>query len=129
MALIYGDEADWEAQSGDERATLYARYLALSEEMQAAGVLVGGGQLGPTRDATTVRVRDPETLVVDGPYAEVKEALGGYFLLECDSMDEALDWAARIPATERSGVEVRPVYFDPEEVQLCSTRSSSTEAT
>ena len=66
-----------------------------------------------TRDATTVRVRDAETLVTDGPYAEVKEALGGYFLLECASMDEALDWAARIPGAEHGAVEVRPVYVDP----------------
>ena len=81
-------------------------------------MLAGGNELASTRDATTVRVRDDETLVTDGPYAEVKEALGGFFVFECDSMDEALDWAARIPAAEHGAVEVRPVYVDPEEVQL-----------
>ena len=78
-------------------------------------MLVGGDELGSTRDATTVRVRDDETLVTDGPYAEVKEALGGYFLLECESIDEALDWAARIPGAEHGAVEVRPVHVDDEE--------------
>ena len=92
--------------------------MSVSEEMRGAGVYVDANQLTATRDATSVRVRDAETLVVDGPYAEVKEALGGYYLLECDSLDDALDWAARIPAAEYSAVEVRPVYVDPEEEQL-----------
>ena len=81
-------------------------------------MLADGNELGRTRDATTVRVRDDETLVTDGPYAEVKEALGGFYVLECASMDEAVDWAARIPGAEHGAVEVRPVYVDPEEVQL-----------
>lgn len=115
MALIYADEGDWEGGSADERADVYARYMALSEEARAAGVMKGGNELGPTRDATTVRIRDGQTLVVDGPYAEVKEALGGYYLFECATIDEALDWAERIPAAERGAVEVRPVYVDPAE--------------
>ena len=65
-----------------------------------------------------MRVRDDETLVTDGPYAEVKEALGGYFLFECESIDEAVDYAAKIPGAEHGAVEVRPVYVDPAEVQL-----------
>ncbi len=77
-------------------------------------MVLGGNELRPTRDATTVRVRDGETLVTDGPYAEVKEALGGYYLLECATMDEALDWAARIPSAEHGAVEVRPLYVEPE---------------
>ena len=72
----------------------------------------------PPRDATTVRVRGDETLVTDGPYAEVKEALGGYFVFECASIDDAVDWAARIPGAEHGAVEVRPVHVDPEEAQL-----------
>jgi len=113
MALIYADENSWSSLSEDERSQVVGRYQALAEEARAAGVMVGGDELGPTRDATTVRVREGQTLVVDGPYAEAKEALGGYFLLECDTMDEALDWAARIPAVEHGAVEVRPVYVDP----------------
>ena len=118
MALIYGDEEVWAAFSDEERESAYDLYRAFARDAEAAGVIAGGDELGPTRDATTVRVRNDETLVTDGPYAEVKEALGGYFLLECDSMDEALDWAARIPGAEHGAVEVRPVYVDPEEVQL-----------
>jgi hypothetical protein len=118
MALIYADEARWDTLPDEERQEIYGRYRALAEDAQKAGVMAGGDELGPTRDATTVRVREQETLVTDGPYAELKEALGGYFLFECESMDEALDWAARIPAAEHGAVEVRPVYVDPAEVQL-----------
>jgi hypothetical protein len=118
MALIYSDEAEWATLSSEQREEIYDRYRALSREAEEAGVMAGGSELGPTRDATTVRVRGDETLVTDGPYAAAKEALGGYFLFECGSIDEALDWAARIPATEHGAVEVRPVHVDPEEVQL-----------
>ena len=118
MALIYGDEEVWAGFSEDERAAAYARYQAFGRDAEAAGVLVGGNELALTRNATTVRVRDDETLVTDGPYAEVKEALGGFYLLECESMDDALDWAARIPGAHHGSVEVRPVYVDPEEEQL-----------
>jgi hypothetical protein len=115
MALIYADDAGWDGMSDEERASVYARYQAVAEDARAAGVMRGGDELGPTRDATTVRVRDAQMLVVDGPYAEAKEALGGYFLFECDSIEEAVDWAARIPAAEHGAVEVRPVYLDPAE--------------
>jgi hypothetical protein len=118
LALIYADETQWESLSPEEREAGYAQYRAFADDARTAGVLVGGDELGPTSDATTVRVRDHETLVTDGPYAELKEALGGYFLLDCGSMDEALDWAARIPGAEHGAVEVRPVYVDPEEAQL-----------
>jgi hypothetical protein len=118
MALIYADEAPWKAYSDEEREQAYARYATLTRDAQAAGVLAGGNELASTRDATTVRVRDDETLVTDGPYAEVKEALGGFYVFECESLEEALEWAARIPAAEYGAVEVRPVYVDPEEVQL-----------
>jgi hypothetical protein len=112
MALIYGDASRWEAFSDAEREAVYDRYRAFGDEGRAAGVVQGGAELGPTRDATTVRVRSDETLVTDGPYAEVKEALGGYYLLECSSVEEALDWAARIPGAEHGAVEVRPLYVD-----------------
>jgi hypothetical protein len=114
LALIYTDETVWEAMSDGERLATRDRYLALGDDMRTAGVFVAGDQLASTRDATTVRVQDVETLVTDGPYAEVKEALGGYYLLECESMDAAQDWAARIPAAERGAVEVRPLHAEPE---------------
>ena len=118
LALIYTDETRWDAFSAEEKEAAYERYRAFADDARAAGVLAGGDELGPTRDATTVRVRGAETLVTDGPYAEVKEALGGYFVLECPSLDDALEWAARIPGAEHGAVEVRPVYVDPAEVQL-----------
>ena len=118
MALIYGDESVWETFSEAEREAAYARYRAFADDARAAGTMAGGDELGSTRDATTVRVRDGETLVTDGPYSEVKEALGGYFVLDCATADEAVDWAARIPGAGHGAVEVRPVYVDPAEVQL-----------
>ena len=118
MALIYGDQSSWESFSDEQREEVYKRYRAFAEEAREAGVMVGGDELASTKDATTVRVRGDETLVTDGPYAEVKEALGGYFVFECKSMDQAVDFAARIPGAEHGAVEVRPIYVDPEEVQL-----------
>ena len=115
MALIYGDASRWEAMSTDEREAVYDRYRAFSDEAQKAGALVGGAELSSTSDATTVRVRERETLVTDGPYAEVKEALGGYFILDVATMDEAIDFAAKIPGAEHGAVEVRPLYVDPAE--------------
>jgi hypothetical protein len=117
LALIYGEEGGWDALSDEERSRVYERYGAFAREGREAGVVVGGDELASTTTATTVRVRDGQTAVTDGPYAEVKEALGGYFILECASMDEALDWAARIPAVERGAVEVRPVHAGDEDAQ------------
>jgi hypothetical protein len=118
MALIYTDETRWDSLEAEEREAAYEMYRAFAADARAAGVLVGGDELGSTRDSTTVRVRDGDTVVTDGPYAELKEALGGYFVLECQSMDDALDWAARIPGASHGAVEVRPVHVDPEEAQL-----------
>jgi hypothetical protein len=115
LALIYADDAAWEAAPEDERAAIYAQYGAFAEQARAAGVMGGGEELAPTAAATTVRVRGGETVVTDGPYAEVKEALGGYFLLECPDLDTALEWAARIPGAQTGAVEVRPVHADGEE--------------
>ena len=114
LALIYVDETVWERTSEGERESAYEQYAEFSRAARAAGVLVGGNELGSTSSATTVRVRDDERLVSDGPYAEVKEALGGYFVLDCPSLEDALDWAARIPAAEHGAVEVRPVHVDEE---------------
>jgi hypothetical protein len=114
MALIYGDQSRWDDLSPDEREAVYDRYRAFADEARAAGVMAGGEELASPRAATTVRVRDDETLVTDGPYAEVKEALGGVFILDVASMDEAIEYAARIPGAEHGAVEVRPLYVDEE---------------
>ena len=105
MALIYGNEEAWDALSGEEQQRVSERYMALAREP----VTVGGDELQDPDTATTIRVRDGETLTTDGPFAETKEQLGGYYLVDCASLDEALEFAARIPAAERGAVEVRPV--------------------
>jgi hypothetical protein len=118
MALIYGDASRWDSFTAEEKEAVYARYRAFGEETRAAGVMVGGAELASTRDATTVQVRNEETLVTDGPFVETKEALGGYYVLEVDTMEEALELAAKIPGAEHGAVEVRPIYVDPAEQQL-----------
>jgi hypothetical protein len=106
VALIHGSEDGWESMSDDERQAVYQRYMDFGENDE----VIGGAELESTSTATTVRVRDGDRLVSDGPYAEVKEVLGGFYILECDSIDEACQLAAKIPAAERGAIEVRPVY-------------------
>jgi hypothetical protein len=110
LALIHANENGWESLSEDERQAFYQRYMDFSKNDK----VVGGAELESTGTATTVHVRNGDRLVTDGPYAEVKEALGGYFILECDSIDEACRLAAEIPAAEHGAVEVRPVYVQEE---------------
>jgi hypothetical protein len=111
LLLIYGDETRWDSRGEDEVNAVYAEYMALTQDISAQGKLISVNQLQPTDTATTVRVRDDEVLTTDGPFAETKETLGGYFLIEADSLDEALEWAARIPAARDGKVEVRPVVM------------------
>ena len=106
LALIHADESGWESLSDDERQSLYQRYMDFSERDE----VVGGAELQSTSAATTVRVRDGDRLVTDGPYAEVKEALGGFYILDCNSIEEACRLAAEIPAAEHGAIEVRPIY-------------------
>jgi hypothetical protein len=110
LALIYGDEGAWERLAEEERRQVYQRYRAFSAE--ADGKIVGGAETAPTRTATTVRVRGGETRVTDGPFEELEEPLGGFFVFDCDSMDEALDLAARIPGAASGAVEVRPAHME-----------------
>jgi hypothetical protein len=105
VALIYGDQARWDALSEEEQQKVTGRYMALGEE----SIVAGGSELEDPDTATTVRVRDGGTLTTDGPFAETKEQLGGFYLLDCGSLDEAIEFAARIPAAERGAVEVRPL--------------------
>ena len=106
LALIHEDKNGWESLSDDQRQAVTQRYMDFSQRDE----VVGGAELQPTDAATTVRVRDGDRMVTDGPYAEVKEALGGLFILECDSIDEACRLAAEIPAAEHGAIEIRPVY-------------------
>ena len=108
LALIYGDESRWGTLSPEDREREMGEYMTLS----GADVTKGGNELDGIATATTVRVRGDETLVTDGPFAELKETLGGYYVFECDSIDEACAWAAKIPAARHGAIEVRPVYVD-----------------
>jgi hypothetical protein len=109
MLLIYGDQNSWDALSEEERGQIFHAYNSFTQELQGAGATVAGDALQPTQTATTVRVRNDETLTTDGPFAETKEQLGGYYLVEANSLDEAIEWAAKIPGARHGSVEVRPV--------------------
>ena len=109
LALIYADESLWTDASQEEMAASMAAHETFSEAAGKAGALLGGEALEPTATATTVRVRDGERMLTDGPFVETKEQLGGYYVLECKDLDEALTWAAQIPEAQVGGVEVRPV--------------------
>ena len=109
LLLIYDDERVWRDISEDERNKLYAAYGVFTNELREAGALVTADQLQPSTTATSVRVRNDETLTTDGPFAETKEQLGGYYLIDVNSLDEALEWAAKIPSARSGTIEVRPV--------------------
>ena len=109
LLLIHDEEDVWENLPEEQRNEIYGRYMAYTNELRESGALVGANQLQPTSTATTVRVRDGEQVVTDGPFAETKEQLGGYYLIEADSLDDALDWAAKIPSARIGSIEVRPV--------------------
>ncbi len=107
--FLYGDESAWDALSPDEQGAVMAEYDAVTEAMKRDGVHAGGDALEPVVNAATVRVRDGEPVVTDGPFMEAKEMLGGIFYVECGSRDEAVAWAARIPDARTGAVEVRPI--------------------
>jgi len=112
MLLIYGE--DGRSYSDEELQSLYREYFKLGDDLRAAGKLVSSEELAPVTSATSIRVRNGDTLVTDGPFAETKETLGGYYLIEADSLDEAIDWAARIPASRDGTVEIRPIHDNSE---------------
>jgi hypothetical protein len=110
LLLIYGNEAQALAASKDRVTQMSSAYAAYTEAMKKAGVLVGGERLRPTADATTVRVQGGKSQVLNGPYAETKEQLGGYYMIEAPDLDAALSWAARCPGAEHGTIEVRPIW-------------------
>lgn len=109
MLLIYSREAEWEGASQAEQAAIMRRHDELEGDLRTAGEYHGCGALAPVAAARTVRAGGDGTLVTDGPFAETKEQLGGYYLIEANDMDEAISIAARIPGTSSSAVEVRPI--------------------
>jgi len=108
LALIWGDESAFERLTQDEQEQVREQYREFARG--ADGKLVGGAELAPSSSATTVRVRDGETIVTDGPFAETREQLGGFFVFDVADVDEATELAARSPGAKRATIELRPAY-------------------
>jgi len=107
--LVYESETDFSARTDAAHKDAYwGAYRAYTQALMDAGVMVGGAGLQPPSSATTVRQRNGKQLVQDGPYAEVKEQVGGFYVVDVPNLDQALEWAAKCPAAGRAGVEVRP---------------------
>lgn len=109
LCLIYDNEAAYARLSEQEQQTIYAKHTAFGEEARQRGVFIEGEALQSVSTATTVRVREGKALTTDGPFAETKEQLGGYYLLNCKNLDEAIEFAAKIPVTEYGSIEIRPI--------------------
>lgn len=109
LLLIYGEEKRWEKIPATERDTILQEYMDYSQSIAQSGHLRGGNELDATTKAKTVKVRDGKQLVTDGPFAETKEQLGGYYLVEAKDVNEALALAARIPSARWGSIEVRPI--------------------
>ena len=109
MLLIYLEESQWASLTEAERQQIYGEYRQFSEEIVASGQFLSGSELHPVSSATSVRVRDGKPLVTDGPFAETREQLGGYYLVEAKDLDEAIGLAARIPSAKSGTVEIRPL--------------------
>ena len=110
LLLICTDESADAAMSPEEGQARMAGYAAFGQEMTERGVLTGGERLRPTTDATTVQVRDGEILTADGPFAETKEQIGGFYAVDCADLDEAIAIAAKIPGAHTGTIEVRPIW-------------------
>jgi hypothetical protein len=110
LLLLFSDERAWSRMSGEEQARGVAAYRAYTEALKEAGVWVGSNRLQGTDTATTVRVVDGKSQVLDGPYVDSKEQLAGYYLIEAPDLDAALGWAARCPGAGHGTIEVRPVW-------------------
>ena len=110
MLAVYGDERAAEGAPREQTTEIINAYMAYTKALQDAKVLVGSNRLRPTSAATTVRTVDGQTKVLDGPFAETKEQLGGYYLIDVPDLDAALSWAKRCPAARYGTIEVRPIW-------------------
>ena len=119
MMLVYSTEGP-DGLTPEEDARIRSGHRKVMEEATQKGVLVGAEPLAPTSTATTVRMQDGKVLVIDGPFAETKEHLAGYYIIDCENLDEAIEWAAKIP-TECQGnqgcIEIRPMRWQPAGVE------------
>ena len=121
LLLLYGNQSNEAKMSEEEMGRVMSAYVAYTDALSASGALLGSNALMPTQMATTVR----GSKVADGPYAETKEQLGGYYLIDVADLDKALDWAKRCPAASAGSVEVRPVMvFSEEQIQAARTMTA-----
>ena len=109
LLLIYRSDAEYGRMTADDRKKLTGEYGAFTQSIIQSGHFKAGDGLQSTTTATTVRVRDGKILTTDGPFAETREQLAGFYLLECKDLDEAIEWAAKIPGAQSGTIEVRPV--------------------
>lgn len=109
ILLIYGDESGWESMSSEEMEKIYAEHTSYGEALDKAGAMRGGAELKPTSTATTVRFSGGKARTVDGPFAETREQLGGYYIIEVDNLEQAIEWAEKMPGMHEGSVEIRPL--------------------
>jgi hypothetical protein len=109
MLLIYLEEQQWGRLSEEERQQIYAEYRQFSQDIEGSGNFLSGSELAPISSATSVRVREGKQMITDGPFAETREQLGGYYLVEAKDLDEAIALAARIPSAKSGTIEIRPL--------------------
>ena len=112
LLLIHDDEQLWAGMSDEERGSYFAEYMRFTQELIDSGTYVGGNQLHPSSATTVVRVRGGETLTTDGPFAETKEQIGGFYLVDCKNLDEAIEVASKHPLARRGAMELRPFGAD-----------------
>ncbi|MFL6428119.1 MAG: YciI family protein [Acidobacteriaceae bacterium] len=110
LLMLYTDETGWGRMTPTEQQQGYAAYMAYTEALKKAGAYVGSNRLQPVSSATTVHVANGKQQVVDGPFVDSKEQLGGYYLIEAPDLDAAIAWAARCPGAGHGTIEVRPVW-------------------
>lgn len=110
LLLLYANESEWDKLTPAQQEQGVAAYEAYRRALKEAGALVGANRLRNASSATTVRIKDGKTQVLNGPYADSREQLGGYFLIEAPDLDAALSWAARCPGASHGTVEVRPIW-------------------
>jgi hypothetical protein len=109
MLLIYDDETNWMNMPPAQLKKMYAEYGKFSDELATSGAMVGGSELAPIATASTVRVRKGKVITTDGPFAETKEQLGGYYMIDVANLDEAIKWASKIPSALSGSIEIRPL--------------------
>jgi hypothetical protein len=110
MLLMYWNQSEVPEYTREEQQEVQRAWLDYNKEAKAAEVLVDTNGLAPAASATTVRVRDGKTLTTDGPFAETHEQMGGYYVMDCADLDEAIGWAAKIPAAQTGSIEIRPLW-------------------